>query len=286
MSGAFTIEPVTPALGARVHDIDVGKLDDAGFERLYAAWLEYKLLFIDPQSIDLATLEAFSRRFGELMQLPYIRPHPQYPYIIRVLKQADEVDMGVFGGEWHSDFSFLPAPPRASILLAEQVPACGGDTLWVDMVTALARMPAELRTELDGRDAIHCGTPYGVKHAPAPDTRFTGSIEIERNNPEADAETRHPAISRHPETGATMLFVNPTYTTRIEGLAAAVSEALLDAVYRHCTRPEFGCRFKWQPGALVIWDNRNTMHYAVNDYDGHRRCLYRTTIAGGAPLPA
>ena len=123
-----------------------------------------------------------------------------------------------------------------------------------------------------------------MSHAPADEEQFKGSIEIERNNPEADRETRHPAICKHPETGAELLFVNPTYTTRIDGLPPAQSRELLQDLYRHCMRPEHGCRLKWAPGSLAIWDNRSTLHYAVNDYDGYRRCLYRTTIAGDPPL--
>ena len=194
--------------------------------------------------------------------------------------------MGVFGGEWHSDFSFLEKPPQASILFAEEIPDSGGDTLWVDMEQALQTLPVKLRNQLEDKTAIHCGIPYGVAHAPPADTQFKGSIEIERNNPEADNETRHPAICRHPQTDRETLFVNPTYTTRIDGLSEKQSDELLASLYQHCLRPEFGCRFKWTPNCVVIWDNRNTMHYAVNDYDGQRRCLYRTTIRGTAPLPA
>ena len=243
------------------------------------------MLFIHGQQLDLDALLAFSRRFGKLMRLPYIKPCDGYPDIIRVLKQADEINMGTFGGDWHSDFSFLEAPPKISILYADEIPPRGGDTLWIDMARACAQLPPDLRDKLEGRHAIHTGTPYGIKHAPAEDTQFRGSIQIERNNAEADRETRHPALCRHPETGEETLFVNPTYTTRIEGYATEQSDALLAALYRHCTRPEFGCRFKWEAGVIALWDNRNTLHYAVNDYDGYRRCLYRTTIAGDPPCP-
>ena len=284
MPRTLQLSPLTPGLGAEIIGLDVCQLDDDSFAALYQAWLEYKVLFLRAQSLELEQLEDFSRRFGDLMQLPYITPHAGHRYIIRVLKQADEIDMGVFGGEWHSDFSFLPEPPKASILYAEQVPPVGGDTLWVDMVQALARLPRGTRESLRGRDAIHVGAPYGTTHAPAEDTRFRGSIEIERNNPEADRETRHPVICRHPESGAEMLFVNPTYTTRIDGFSDAESGALLAQLYQHCTRAEFSCRFRWRNGSLALWDNRSTMHYAVNDYDGHRRCLYRTTIRGAKPV--
>jgi len=280
------ISPLTPTLGAEISGLDVRRLKQADFDALRQAWLDYKLVFMRDQQLELDDLVAFSERFGELMRLPYIKPHDDYPCVIRVLKEADEINMGVFGGDWHSDFSFLEAPPRASILYAEQVPPVGGDTLWIDMAQALRTLPRQLREPLQGRMAIHSGTPYGVRHAPDESTQFKGSIEIERNNPEADRETRHPAICRHPDTGEELLFINPTYTTRIEGLSEAHNERLLASLYQHCTRPEYGCRFKWTQGALVMWDNRSTLHYAVNDYDGHRRCLYRTTIAGQSPQPA
>ena len=279
------IDPLTPRFGAEISGIDVHDLDDAGIERLRELWLRYKVIFLRDQRLDLDALLQFSRRFGQLMRLPYIEPMPGYPDVIRVLKEADEVGMGVFGGDWHSDFSFLPEPPSASILYAEQVPAVGGDTLWIDMARALAALPEEQRAQLQGRSAIHTGKPYGVSHAPAAEEQFKGSIRIERNNPEADAETRHPAICRHPETGEPMLFINPTYTTRIDGLPSADSDALLASLYRHCLRPEFSCRFRWKPGSLAFWDNRSTLHYAVNDYDGERRCLYRRTLRGAAPAP-
>jgi taurine dioxygenase len=283
MAAGFDIQPLTPALGAEIGAVDVTRLDDNAFDELYRVWLERKVLLLRAQQLDLGQLLDFSARFGELQQLPYIRPHPEHAQIIHVLKQADEVGMGTFGGDWHSDFSFLAEPPKASLLYAEEIPPLGGDTLWIDMTRACAALPRDLRGELAGRSAIHSGKPYGVAHAAALETRFRGSIDIERGNPEADRETRHPAIARHPETGEEILFVNPTYTTRIDGYSAAQSDALLARLYRHCMRPEFACRFRWSAGALALWDNRNTLHYAVNDYDGYRRSLYRTTIRGEAP---
>jgi taurine dioxygenase len=286
MPASISVEPLTPALGAEISGVDIADIDDDQFDVVYHAWLRHKVILLRDQDIDLDMLERFSRRFGELMQLPYVKPYRDHPDIIRVLKQADEINMGVFGGEWHSDFSFLDQPPKASILHAEQIPAVGGDTLWINMALAWRQLPEELATQVTGKTAIHCGTPYGVLHAPTEDTRFKGSIEIERNNPQADRETRHPAVCRHPDTGEEMLFINPTYTIRIDGYAEQESHALLDKLFSHCTRPEYCCRLRWQPRTVVVWDNRNTMHYAVNDYDGSRRCLYRTTIKGDNPLPA
>ena len=286
MTDQISIRPVTPSIGVEISDVDLNALTQDAFSLIHQTWLSHKVIFIREQALGLDELCRFSQRFGELMQLPYIKPMDGFPNVIRVLKEADEINMGVFGGDWHSDFSFLDEPPMASILYASEIPASGGDTLWINMAQAWEALPTELREQVEGRMAIHSGTPYGIRHAPEESTQFKGSIEIERNNPEADREIRHPAVCRHPETGEHMLFISPTYTTRIEGLDTTTSDALLASLYRHCTRPEFSCRFKWQAGTVAIWDNRNTMHYAVNDYDGHRRLMYRTTIKGHSPIAA
>jgi taurine dioxygenase len=286
MIPAISIEPLTPALGAMISGVDLKRLVDSEFGRIYDAWLKYKVIFIREHDLSIDELCEFSMRFGDLMQLPYVSPMADYPYVIKVIKEAGEINMGVFGGEWHSDFSFLAEPPMTSILMAEESPAVGGDTLWVDMVRAWQTLPSPLDDQLRSATAIHTGTPYGVANAPAIDERSGGSIEIQRHNPEVYTETRHPAVCRHPQTGEQMLFINPAYTTRLEGLSEIESERLLAQVYRHCLRPEFGCRFRWQPGTLAMWDNRNTMHYAVNDYDGYRRVMYRTIIKGHAPIQA
>lgn len=286
MGKQLKIEPLTRNTGAEISGLDLNRMDETTLDQLKQAWWKYKVLFIQDQQLDLEQLCTFSARLGELMQLPYITPVAGFPSVIRVLKEADEVNMGVFGGDWHSDFSFLDSPPMASILYGVEIPQTGGDTLWINMVQAWQQLPEELKQQLRGRRAVHAGAPYGVQHAPDVAEQFKGSIQIHRNNPEADREVLHPVVCRHPQTGEEMLFVNPTYTIRLEDMDAASSQQLLDRVYRHCMRPDFGCRFRWRSGTVAVWDNRNTLHYAVNDYDGYRRMMYRTTIAGHPPIAA
>ena len=245
---------------------------------------KYKVVFLRNLDYDYDQLLAFSRQFGELMELPYIRPVDGYPEIIAVLKEADEVNMGVFGGDWHSDFSFLASPPSYSVLHSKEVPEFGGDTVWVNMAAAFAALDDSTKDSLRSRYAVHTGAPYGVTNAPPEETQFKGSIQMDRDNPEADLETFHPAVCVHPETGEEVLFISPTYTVRFGDRDQAASQAELKALYAHCTRPEFNCRFRWEPGVIAIWDNRSTMHYAVNDYDGHRRLLHRTAIRGSPPV--
>ena len=279
--------PVTPALGAEIElpgeASSIHELCPGTRSELQQALHRYKVIVLKNQPLDEVQLMAFSRHFGDLMRLPYIHPLPGYPEIIAVLKEADEVKMGVFGGDWHSDFSFLETPPRYSILYSVEVPETGGDTVWVNMAAAFAALDGEYRDRLRRRYAVHTGAPYGVANAPPEDTQFKGSIHMDRNNPEADRETFHPAVCVHPDSGEEMLFISPTYTTRFADTDQENSRAELAALYAHCTRPEFCCRIRWEAGMVVLWDNRSTMHYAVNDYDGHRRLMHRTTIAGHPP---
>ncbi|MEM7207530.1 MAG: TauD/TfdA family dioxygenase [Pseudomonadota bacterium] len=277
---------LTPTLGAIVDGVDLRDADERVWSKIQHAFTQYKVVFILNQKLDLDDLVRISRNIGDLMRLPYIEPVSTHPEVIAVLKEADEINMGVFGGDWHSDFSFLPAPPMASILYAQELPPVGGDTLWADMAAAYRTLPEHLRSQVDGRHVVHTGAPYGVDNAPELDEQFRGSMTVARKNPEADAEVRHPAVCRHPASGELMLFVNPTYTTRFADASAQDSAELLKAIFDHCTRPEFTCRFRWSEGCIALWDNRATMHYAVNDYDGHRRLMYRTTIAGHAPMGA
>ncbi len=172
---------------------------------------------------------------------------------------------------------------RARSSRRELVPPYGGDTVWVSQAAAWETLPEPLQQLLTGRDAIHVGKPYGVKWAPPVKERAGASIKMSRGDPEADTERAHPAVIRHPLTGRAASFLNPLYVTRLEGLSEAESRPILDQIQRHATRPEFCCRFRWSPGALAVWDNLFTQHYAVNDYQGHRRLMHRTTFAGPAP---
>lgn len=278
------IEPVTPNCGARVEGADLsGAIDNELAEALRRALYRHQVLFLPGRNLPLARQKGLTAVFGRPMQLPYVVPTEGDPEVVAVKKSAAEVKVGVFGGDWHSDFSFLRIPPAGSVLSAVTVPPVGGDTLWANQVAAYDALDDDMKTLLDGRGVVHVGAPYGVKHAPPADTRAARSVRMVRGDPEADRERIHPAVRRHPVSGARALFLNPIYTTRLEGMSEADSAPILDRLYRHATRPEFCCRHRWRTGDLVIWDNRTTLHYAVNDYDGWDRLLYRTTFSDGLP---
>jgi taurine dioxygenase len=279
----ITVKPMAGTLGAEVAGVDLsGPPDQAAIEDIRRAFHTHQVLMFRDQRLTPEQQLDFGRRFGPLTRSPYIKHMDEYPDIIAVLKEADEHKISTFGNAWHSDFSFLDEPPLGSVLYGREIPSHGGDTLFASMYAAYEALSAGMQAMLDPMNAVHTGKPYGVQGI-APDLRVSRSIGIARNNPEADRETVHPVVRVHPETGRKALFVNAIYTTRFENMSAAESRPLLDFLYAHATQPEFTCRLRWAPGSLALWDNRCTMHYAINDYDGQRRLMHRITIAGERP---
>ncbi|HEX3500834.1 MAG TPA: TauD/TfdA family dioxygenase [Stellaceae bacterium] len=278
------LRPIAGALGAEIAGIDLAQpLTATQFAEIRRAFLDHLVIFFHDQVLTPEQHKAFSARFGALSRMPYVKALDEHPDIIAVLKEADEQKISVFGGAWHSDFSFLEEPPLGSVLYALEVPPYGGDTLWSNMYAAYDALSEGMKRLLDGLVALHSGHVYGVDGVPT-NLRTSRSIAISRNNPEADIERGHPVVRIHPETGRKALFVNPIYTTRFARMCVAESKPLLDFLYAHATRPEFTCRFRWRKGSLAVWDNRCAMHYAINDYDGRRRLMHRTTIAGDRPF--
>ena len=275
---------LTGKMGAQVTGVDLAQpISDDLAEELRHALRAHQMIVFRGQTLSLANQKRVTACFGPLMELPYVAPVADDPHVIAVLKEADEVNVGVFGGDWHSDFSFLANPPAGSVLNAVDLPAVGGDTLWASQTAAYDSLPEDLKSVVTGRMAIHLGAPYGVKHAPPEGARAGDSIKMTRGDPQADIEQLHPAVVTDPISGARALFVNPIYTTRLEGMSVEQSAPILAALFKHATRPDISCRLKWGVGDLAIWDNRMALHYATNDYDGARRLLYRTTFQGPPP---
>jgi len=273
-------DPITGTIGAEISGIDLKApiSTDLG-EALRDALSRRLVLVFRDQHLDIAAQKHLTGVFGAPVELPYIVPMADDPQVVRVLKEADD-NSGTFGGDWHSDMSFVAEPPAGSVLNALDLPPFGGDTLFANQVLAWEQLSPGLRDLLDGRDAVHVGKPYGVKWAPPVETQSRGAIKMTRMDPEADRERFHPAVLTDPATGRRSLYLNPTYVTRLDGMTEAESRPLIDALRNHATRPEFCMRLRWSPGTVVVWDNFATLHYAVNDYAGHRRELLRTTFAG------
>lgn len=282
MKNYIELEPLSAAVGVEVRGVKhVADMDEETFEQVRAAFLAHSVIVFRDQCLTPDEHKAFSRRFGDLMSVPFVKTLDDHPEIIGVIKEADERTRDVFGGGWHSDFSFMKAPPLASCLYAIETPRVGGDTLFASTRRAYENLSDGLKRTLSETRTIHSGArSYGVRG------RFSydqlRSIPVTPSE-EGDTETAHPTVRFIPEIQAHCLFVNAGYCVRFEQMSEPESEPTLNYLYEHIAKPENTCRLSWRPNTLTVWDNRTVLHNAINDYDGYRREIHRTTIAGERP---
>jgi taurine dioxygenase len=175
----------------------------------------------------------------------------------------------------------LPEPPRATLLYAVETPSAGGDTLFANLYRAYETLSEGMANMLSGLRVVNMSALNGIA------LRFhhlgTGSMEAKKPGGEI-LSADHPAIRAHPLTGRKALYVNPAHSAHFAGMSNEESRPILDFLFGHAIRPEFTCRFRWRSGSLAVWDNRCTLHCAINDYDGHRRVMRRVTIQGDIPV--
>jgi taurine dioxygenase len=277
MSSSIGVHPIAGALGAEISGVDLSvDLDDATVAALRGAWLEHLVLFFRDQDLSPARFLALARRFGEVVEYPFVRGLDEFPEVIPVLKLAHEHVN--FGGVWHSDTAYLDVPPMASMLVAREVPPVGGDTLFANMYLAYEALSDGMKGLVDGLVAVNSSAK-----ADASRTREDRMRDSGRRDAKTDYVAAHPVVRVHPETGRRALYVNVAHTVGFEGWSAEESAPMLDYLFRHQVRPEFTCRFRWRPGSIALWDNRCAQHNAVNDYQGHRRLMHRVTLAGDKP---
>ncbi len=277
MSQSLKVEPIAGALGAEITGVDLSKdLSDDTVAEIRRAWLEHQVVFFRDQDLPPARFLAFAQRFGEPIEYPFVKGLDEMPKIIPVLKlETEKIN---FGGIWHSDTAYLDVPPMASMLVAREVPATGGDTLFASMYLAYETLSAGMKRMLEGLVAVNSSAAADVSR-----TREDRIKDSARADAKKEYEAAHPVVRVHPETGRRALYVNTAHTVRFEGMTDEESAPLLKYLYQHQVRPEFTCRFRWRPGSLAFWDNRCAQHNAVNDYQGHRRLLHRITLAGDKP---
>ena len=276
LSAAIGVHPVAGALGAEISGVDLSQpLDDATIATLRRAWLDHLVIFFRDQVLPPEQFLAFARRFGDVIEYPFVKGLDDYPEIIPVLKlEHERVN---FGGVWHSDTSYLDVPPMASMLIAREIPPFGGDTLFANMYLAYETLSQGMRRLLDGLVALNSSAK-----ADASRTREDRVRDTPRDA-KKEYVAGHPVVRVHPETHRKALYVNVAHTVRFEGMTEDESVPLLEYLFRHQVRPEFTCRFRWRPGSIAFWDNRCTLHNPINDYHGFRRLAHRVTLAGDTP---
>ncbi|MBM4440860.1 MAG: TauD/TfdA family dioxygenase [Candidatus Rokubacteria bacterium] len=264
MSVASTIEVrrLGPQIGAEIHGVDVRTLDDAGFAVIYRAWLDHNVLVVPGQDLAIEDFLRYSRRFGAVVPHPSKSTrHPDHPEItllgVNKIRPDGTLDEAIYrrGAEgWHTDGAYDAEPFKATQLYALAVPSRGGDTLFASMYAAYDALPRRLKEQVDGRLGAFT---YGGRR------KATALL-----NPEDREWTPvlHPIVRTHPETGRKALYFDPGKILRIEGLAPAESDDLIDELSTRMITVDGQYRHGWRKGDIVIWDNRCSYHRAAGDY--------------------
>lgn len=274
-----TANRLSGALGAEVRGVDLSvELAPAVVAELHELFHEHNALFFPDQQLDPADLLRFMQTLGEPMIHPYLKGLPGFPQVHELRKKPE--DAVVFGNLWHTDFTNLPLPSLANALYSIAVPPHGGDTLIASTCAAFEALSSGMQELLRGRNAVH-GFSERYKQDLRDQSARAGVArddETSASYTDLEQEVLHPVVRRHPGSGREALYVNPGFTLRFEDMTVEESEPLLDFLYRHCERPEFGMRYTWDVGTLGVWDNRATLHYATNDYPGHLRVMHRLVV--------
>ncbi len=276
---SISVTPSGQVCGATIRGVDLtADLDSVTVSEIRAAWLTHRVLVFPDQALSEEDHERFTLHFGPFGEDTFFGSIDGHPNIAAIHRLADET-APIFAESWHADWSFQEYPPDGTCLYSRVIPPSGGDTLFADQVAALAAMPTELRSRLEGLQAIH-----SARSAYAPDGMYgepdAGNDRVMRIvvGDEAYATQLHSLISPHPETGEERIYSTIGYIMGFEGMDETEARDLLVELYQWQTREEFQFRHRWEPNMMVMWDNRCVLHRATAGYDGHERLLHRTTI--------
>lgn len=285
--------PLAAAMGAEIRGVQIGNLTDGQFAEISDALYRHKMIFFRGQDMDRDDQEAFTLRFGEFGVDAYTTGAEGHRNVQPVIKEADTRTRMVFGSGWHTDSPFMERPPSISMLFAAEVPPWGGDTIWCNTALAyrclsdtMKQLLAPLKVHMSALGVVTRLQQEGAtpQHAGAGEKlRALGDIELDVNTQKMIDGWYHPIVRTHPVTGEKALYVDHTYSFGIEGMLPLEAEGLLEFLRVHVAQPAFSCRLRWEPRTFTVWDNRICIHQAFNDYDGHRREMYRTTVLGEVP---
>lgn len=272
-TAAVDVRPLSPLIGAEIQGLDLSRpLGSVAVAAVRHALNRYHVVFFRDQDLSPEQQADFARQFGTVTE-----GHPVIPAI-----EGNREVLAIDGREdraswWHTDVTFLDTPPFGSILAMVEAPEVGGDTMWASLQDAYDGLAQPLRTMCDQLLAVHYDPWF------AADVDARGGYEWNGERRERLLPALHPVVRTHPENGRKGLFVNAQFTQSILGFSKLESNALLELLYHHCEKPEYTCRFRWRPGSVAFWDNRATLHYALDDYGQAPRFAHRVTLRGDKP---
>ena len=267
------------ALGAEIEGIDLRTINSDNFKTINDLLLEHKVIFFREQNMSPEEQINLAKLFGPVEEHAYVKGLEGYPEITRLIKDAEEKNQ--WGEGWHSDVSYNETPTKAVILKSVKIPPVGGDTVFSNMELAWETLDKELKKIVENRRAEHFSLGAGF---------FIDSYKhFESNGNDAkEYSNHHPIVRTHPETGKKILFVNWTYTKKIEGLEEHESNEVLSKIFEHQSRLDLTCRYSWTEDNIAIWDNRCVIHYAIADFFpgrglGYERVMDRIAVLGDRP---
>lgn len=274
----LTVRRVAGNIGAEILDVKITPDIDANlFSQIEAALVKYKVLFFRNQTqLTDETHQAFGARFGKVVAHPTV-PSPAGTKLF-------ELDASKGGGRadsWHTDVTFVEAFPKISILRGVKIPAYGGDTVWANTVTAYENLPEALKRFVENLRAVHSNDyDYGAERLVAEQQRLDHHRKVFVS---AVYEAEHPVVHVHPVSGEKALLLGHFFK-RLSGFSSRESTRLFELLQARVIQLENTVRWRWQQDDVVIWDNRATQHYAVNDYGTQPRLVRRVTIEGDAAV--
>ncbi|HEY9281737.1 MAG TPA: TauD/TfdA family dioxygenase [Eoetvoesiella sp.] len=281
----ISIKPTGGPLGADVIGFDMSRPATPEEQKIIEkAWADHLVLRIRGQAgLSLQHLTQFSSAFGQLDKRP-VRGvikggaqndlPPEITVISNIVVDGKPIGgLGAYEAVWHSDMTYKPQPPKGSCLYSVEIPPSGGGTSFANMYMAYERLPSELKNRIENLQCIHDAS-----------RNSTGELRQgfeEINDPTKTVGAVHPVVRTHPVTYRKCLFLGRRRNAYLVGLPLAESEALLDQLWQHATKPDIVWTQEWEVGDAVLWDNRCTMHRRDAFDPQTRRLMYRTQIAGG-----
>ena len=277
------VRPMAGAIGAYIHGVNLkDRANKAMWAELKRAFLEYHVIAVRGQDLSPADQYEVGRLFGEPCFYPFAKGMDGFPEMTRMVKEPEEREN--FGADWHTDTSYLKEPPRATLLYAVETPPRGGDTLYANTRAAYDELSDGMKAMLQGIVGVFSG---GLKHKKGGDRAAhharIAHMAVQKSEEADKYEARHPVVRTHPETGRKALYLSALHTLRFDGMTEHESRPIIQMLNDHCIEPQFTCRVNWEPGQLTIWDNRCTLHNAINDYHGYRREMRRLTVGPEKP---
>ena len=259
------VRPLSGAGGAEIYGVDLSRdLDNTTAEAVHDAFLKHVAIFFPAQSLAPQDIERFVLRFGDPLVHPYLHAVEGSAYVHELRKEPSQTVN--FGNGWHADFTFLERPSAANALYARTVPSFGGDTVFINTALAYDCLSEGMKRMLSGVRAVHRVHP-----------RYLTDVDVmaNRKGEQVKGEYVHPLIRTHPETGRKVLYLNPSFVPQFEDMTEAESRPLIEYLTNFMAQPEFQIRYRWSADTFGIWDNRCSLHSALNDYHGQLRVMHR-----------